>query len=128
MSKKVYKSAMGKTVDLGSLILQNENVRAVGNMNVNARGDVLDSADRVIDKKSNQIQRQYNRQTQSTAPQRALHSSTREAKMARQPATPEVLESVLLDTAPVAEPTVTQPEVQPAGGLAGALARAGKTS
>jgi hypothetical protein len=40
---------------MGSLILQNEHVRAVGNMGVNARGDVVDSADRVIDKKSNQI-------------------------------------------------------------------------
>lgn len=126
MSKKIYKSAMGKTVDMGSLILQNENVRAVGNMNVNARGDVLDSADRVIDKKSNQIQRQYNRQTQSSAPQRSLHSSTREARMARQPAVPEVAESVLLDTAPVVEPTA--PEVQPTSGLAAALAKAGKTS
>ena len=48
MTGKIYKSAMGKPVDLGSLILENENIRAVGNMNVNARGDVLDSANQEI--------------------------------------------------------------------------------
>jgi hypothetical protein len=42
MSQKIYKSAQGKVVDLGTLMLQNESVRAVGNMGVNARGDVLD--------------------------------------------------------------------------------------
>ena len=52
MTRKVYKSAMGKPVDLGSLILQNEGVRAVGNMNVNARGDLLDGNNRVIDQKN----------------------------------------------------------------------------
>ena len=41
MTSKVYKSAQGKTVDMGRLQLQNEGVRAVGNMKVNARGDQL---------------------------------------------------------------------------------------
>ena len=39
MTRKVYKSAMGQPIDLGALLLQNEQDRAVGNMNVNARGD-----------------------------------------------------------------------------------------
>jgi hypothetical protein len=47
MTNKIYKSAMGKTVDMGSLLLQNENTRAVGNMGVNARGDLLDSSNTV---------------------------------------------------------------------------------
>jgi hypothetical protein len=64
MTKRVYKTAQGKTVDLGALILQNENIRAVGNMNVNARGDLLDSTNQTIDQKNQQIQRQY-RQTTS---------------------------------------------------------------
>jgi hypothetical protein len=98
MSKKIYKSAMGKTVDMGSLILQNEHVRAVGNMGVNARGDVLDSADRVIDQKNRQVQRQYNRQTRTNVQDRPLHVSTREAKAALEPKLQEVLETVL-DTA-----------------------------
>ena len=62
MTRKIYKSAMGKPVDLGALLLQNEQTRAVGNMNVNARGDRLDSANRVIEPKNRQVQRKYNKQ------------------------------------------------------------------
>ena len=62
MTKMVYKTAQGKLVDMGKLILQNEQVRAVGNMNVNARGDVLDDKNRVITKRQQQVQRSYNRQ------------------------------------------------------------------
>jgi len=43
MTARKYRSAMGKTVDIGALMLQNESVRAVGNMSVNARGDTLNS-------------------------------------------------------------------------------------
>jgi hypothetical protein len=65
MTKKVYKSAQGKTVDLGALILQNEQVRAVGNMGVNAAGDLIDSNNQTIDSRNHQVQRQYNKQTNS---------------------------------------------------------------
>jgi hypothetical protein len=63
MTKKVYKSANGKTVDMGSLALQNEQVRAVGNMNVNARGDLIDEHNRVISTKTDQVNKTYNQQT-----------------------------------------------------------------
>lgn len=62
MTKMVYKTAQGKLVDMGKLILQNEHVRAVGNMNVNARGDLLDDKNQVIAKRQQQIQRNYDRQ------------------------------------------------------------------
>ena len=48
MTSKIYRSALGKTVDMGKLMLQNENTRAVGNMKVNARGDLIDDMNRVI--------------------------------------------------------------------------------
>lgn len=67
MTRKVYKSAMGKPVDMGALILQNEQVRAVGNMGVNAAGDLVDSNNQVIDARNHQVQRQYNRQTNSNS-------------------------------------------------------------
>jgi glycine cleavage system H lipoate-binding protein len=63
MTKKIYKSAMGKTVDMGALILQNEQVRAVGNMGVNAAGDIVDGNNQVIDQRNRQVQRQYKKQT-----------------------------------------------------------------
>jgi len=62
MTKQIYRTANGKTVDMGKLMLQNENTRAVGNMGVNARGDVLDHQNQVISTKNQQVQRQYNRQ------------------------------------------------------------------
>ena len=66
MTNKVYRSAMGKTVDMGALVLRNEHTRAVGNQKVNARGDVLDGTNRIIDRKTQQVQRQYKRQAVAT--------------------------------------------------------------
>jgi hypothetical protein len=78
MTRKIYKSAMGKTVDMGSLLLQNERIRAVGNMNVNARGDRLDSNNKIVEPKNQQVQRRYNKQTNvSTGP---AHSGTLSVK------------------------------------------------
>ena len=54
MSVKIYSSARGKTVDMGALRLKNEQVRAVGNMGVNARGDRIDSQGNIIDPKNQQ--------------------------------------------------------------------------
>ena len=63
MAGKIYKTALGKTVDMGKLSLQNEKVRAVGNMKVNARGDMIDDMNRVISSKTDQVNKQYNKQT-----------------------------------------------------------------
>lgn len=115
MTKKIYKTARGRTIDMGALILQNESVRAVGNMNVNARGDLVDGSDRVIDTKNSQIRRQNERQTRANTPTREVHTSTREAKQAVQKKQPEVVETVLDTPAPV--------EATPASGLAAAMAR-----
>ena len=62
MTQKVYKTAQGKTIDMGRLAIQNEKVRAVGNMNVNARGDLIDDSDNIISSKPEQVNKQYNRQ------------------------------------------------------------------
>lgn len=62
MTKQVYRTAQGKVIDMGSLMLQNENVRAVGNMNVNARGDLLDDRNKVIQPRTQQVNQQYNKQ------------------------------------------------------------------
>ena len=63
MSVKIYSSARGKTVDMGALRLKNEQVRAVGNMGVNARGDRIDSQGNIIDPKNQQTERRIQRQT-----------------------------------------------------------------
>jgi hypothetical protein len=63
MTSRIYKSAKGKSVDMGRLGLQNEQTRAVGNMKVNARGDMIDDMNRVISAKSEQVNKQYKKQT-----------------------------------------------------------------
>lgn len=138
MTQKIYKTAQGKTVDLGALMLQNENVRAVGNMNVNARGDVLDSGNKVIDQKNRQTQRQYQRQTNVSSTQVA--TSTRAAKRAKNsaPAQTESIPEVVKETQDEVEPVIEQATteisepiktlestvVEGEGGLAAAIARA----
>jgi len=129
MTRKIYRSAMGKPVDLGALFLQNEHVRAVGNMNVNARGDVLDSANRVIEPKNRQVQRKYRRQTNvSGGP---ATTGTMAAKQAAEMATqvdPNDEFADLIDDAPAPVVVNSQNEAQPSsavprGGLAAAIAR-----
>jgi hypothetical protein len=81
MTSKVYRSAQGKSVDLGTIMLQNEHVRAVGNMNVNARGDKLDSNNQVIDTKPRQIQRQTARTTNVSS--EPVHTSAVKVRKSR---------------------------------------------
>ena len=47
-----------------SLALKNEQVRAVGNMKVNARGDVINDAGLVTHAKPQQLHKQYSQQVQ----------------------------------------------------------------
>jgi hypothetical protein len=58
MSK--FNTAMGRIVDMSALATQNEKVRAVGNMRVNARGDVLDPNNRVIQDAQTRVNDSYN--------------------------------------------------------------------
>jgi hypothetical protein len=65
MTQKVYKTAQGKTVDMGRLMVQNEKTRAVGNMKVNARGDMVDDLNNIVSTKTQQVNNQYNKQIQN---------------------------------------------------------------
>jgi hypothetical protein len=62
MTKEIHRSANGKQVDMGSLRLRNEHVRAVGNMQVNARGDLVDDKNQVITPKNQQVNQSYDNQ------------------------------------------------------------------
>ena len=77
MTQKIYQTALGKSVDFGSLRLQNENVRAVGNMGVNARGDRIDANGKVIDSVNDQLQRRMQRQSNSNVVDGEVHTSSR---------------------------------------------------
>jgi len=56
--KKIYKSALGKEVDIEKLRSMNENTVAVGNARVNARGDELGPGGKIV-RKREEIQDDY---------------------------------------------------------------------
>jgi hypothetical protein len=124
MTRKTYKSAMGKIVDLGALMLENENVRAVGNMNVNARGDMLDSTNKVIDSKNKQVQRQYRRQTTVAAiPPTGSTRLAKEAQLKANNPVEKIIEDVLLEDATEPTDSAELTTTTPRGGLAAAIAK-----
>jgi hypothetical protein len=47
MSKRVYRTGNGKSINIDALISQNEESIAIGNMRVNARGDELGPGGRI---------------------------------------------------------------------------------
>ena len=115
MTRKVYRTAQGKMVDLGALQLRNETVRSVGNMKVNARGDLIDSNNRAINSRNQQVDRQYRRQTSNVSNTPVQHARTATAAVDI-PAPPEDFQDDFV------KPTDTAPTAS--GGLAAAIARA----
>jgi len=113
MTSKVYRSAQGKSVDLGTIMLQNEHVRAVGNMNVNARGDKLDQNNQVVETKPRQIQKQNARTTNVSAdPVQHSAAKTKRAKKEKAPAESRRVVRTPAPEAPVvAQPPAPAPEV-----------------
>ena len=119
MTRKTYRTAQGKTVDLGALMLQNENTRAVGNMKVNARGDLVDGWNRPIDSRTQQVKKQYSKQISNVedGPVRTSDSTNLVAK------TKNIQDEKSTEVSAVQKESATvTPE--PSGGLAAAIARA----
>ena len=54
---------MGKPVDMAAIRSRNETVRAIGNMGVNARGDILDSNNNVVNQGTQRVNRVYSKTT-----------------------------------------------------------------
>ena len=128
MSKKIYRTAQGRIVDFGALQAQNEQVRAVGNMQVNARGDKLDADGNIISTRAQQVNRNLNRTTNAVP--EPIPTSTQAQKDAEiaaiRAADQEKLEQARLHRQALrAQGAVPQVE-EPATGLAAAMARAAK--
>ena len=56
--KNIYRTALGKQIDMDQLRLNNEEVIAVGNMKVNARGDELGPGGEII-RTRNEVMNEY---------------------------------------------------------------------
>ena len=74
MAKKIYRSARGQAIDLQAVLGKNETVPALGNMNVNARGDEILS-DGTIVKTREQVMREYHTMVpkEGAIPESAAH-------------------------------------------------------
>jgi hypothetical protein len=126
MTQKVYRTAQGKVVDIGALQLRNEEVRAVGNVPVNARGDLIDSNNRPIDTRNQQVSRQYNKQVSSNVSSNQVFSSQKSQKIQQEKAAADIPKPPEDFEDDFTKPAVTTAEPV-AGGLAAAIARARNT-
>lgn len=134
---KVYRTAKGQTLDIGSLLLQNENTRAVGNMGVNARGDKINSGNDIIKGRNEQMTQHYKKTYSKHVKDQPIYKNAAEAQAAMETQTvpsaktvePAPIASAVDDAAEVqatTQPVIEQPEPQkvPMSGLAGAIAKA----
>lgn len=84
MSRKVYRTMQGRLVDIDKLRAQNEDTRAVGNMNVNARGDVLSASGEIVKTKEEVMAEYY-----ETPPGAASSAPMSQTEASPAPAEPE---------------------------------------
>jgi len=129
MVGKVYKTAKGKLIDIGSLLLSNENTRAVGNMGVNARGDQIDSKNQPISTRNEQVQKHYAKMHTGAVEDHPVYNSAAHASAS---ANLNVDEELVESPEPIEEneevsvPLVESPKPieELGGGLASAIAKA----
>jgi hypothetical protein len=98
--KRIYKTALGKAVDIDQLRLTNEDVIAVGNMKVNARGDELGPGGEVL-RSRNEVMNEYyklNTPTVGSVPTTVVDDEVLYRKPEPQRATPGVLRGSLADS------------------------------
>lgn len=53
------RTALGRDINMSALASRNEKVRAVGNMRVNARGDLVDSNNNIITNANKRVEASY---------------------------------------------------------------------
>jgi hypothetical protein len=67
MAKKIYRTMLGKEVDMDALLLKNETIRAVSNIKINARGDELGPNGQIIRKREDSASEYYEDNPKSEA-------------------------------------------------------------
>ena len=104
--KKMYRTMQGRLVDIDKLRASNETVRAVGNMNVNARGDVLGAGGRVI-KSKDEIMKDYYK-----APKGLVDDTPIKKSKAQPIVKKEVVQSKVINTTAQNQPKTEQVKTQ----------------
>jgi hypothetical protein len=103
--KRMYRTMQGRMVDIEKLRSANESVQAVGNMNVNARGDVLGSSGQVVTPKAEVIKKYYEQ------PKGKVSEGPASTK--QKPAQQPQVEIKAVEPKKVATPNVATPKVAP---------------
>ena len=120
---KSYRSARGKSVDLDRILNANETTRAVGNMNVNARGDTIDSQNKTVQSRNDRVKNAYRKQHKNAVVDDVVPTSKRHAqKIANLEAQIEdakteatrIAEAYSQEKMKVEEPKISKPAEQPA--------------
>lgn len=114
---KVYRTSRGEAVDMDMLRLSNENIIAVGNMKVNARGDELGHGGKVLKSRA-QVMQQYHKLNTPVADNSPVTKSTTE----EQAQNVSKLKTPIADSGPVTKETAATEYVKPRGSFAGAVA------
>ena len=99
--KRMYRTMQGRMVDIEKLRAANESVQAVGNMNVNARGDVIGPRGTVLTSKEKVIAKYYEQ------PKGAVSDTPRSKSMpAPAPVKPTVQKITPVEAKPVPKKVV----------------------
>lgn len=64
---KLHRTAMGRNIDMTAIRTKHEKTRAVGNMSVNAHGDIIDSNNNVITDNSKRVNAMYQKTMDAAA-------------------------------------------------------------
>lgn len=70
MSKKIYKTMLGREIDMEALASRNSTMPAVGNSKINARGDELGPGGEIIRKREDVVNAYYDTNPKSKANQK----------------------------------------------------------
>jgi hypothetical protein len=125
---RIYKSARGKTVDMDKVKLANETATAVGNMRVNARGDLIGAGGQVSQGRNQIMDRVYAVPTPMYSPNdpnvRAEQKSIVEAGKAKE--LHDLANNLSVPSSP--EPVITEepveaPKTTGRGSLANSIAK-----
>ena len=101
--KRMYRTMQGRMVDIEKLRAANESVQAVGNMKVNARGDVLGANGQVVTPKAQVIKKYYEQPKGKV--------SDGQSRIMQPPASqPKPIETKAVETKTVATPKVATPK------------------
>ena len=116
--KRMYRTMQGRMVDIEKLRAANESVQAVGNMNVNAKGDVLGAGGQVVTPKEAVIKQYYEQPkgmvSDTPSKGKAMPAPTPEPTRTVQKMTPVASKPAPKKAAPQPKKVAPTPEPTPA--------------